>query len=630
MNPENLRKILERISRVKVAVIGDFCLDAYWFVDISMSEISIETGQETRPVMTQKYSLGGAGNVTNNLAALGVGETFAFGVIGPDPFGREMLRLMTEAGINTENLVVSGDEWQTHTYSKPYIGETELNRIDFGNFNRLPEKIADELIGRLKRIISKVDAVIINQQVPSGIHTGYFRKKLAELILLNEEKLFITDSRNYNDYFDGSVRKMNDIEALRLCGIARKPDEPVSHSELEDAGKQLFRRYGKPFFITRGAKGSMICDAGGLKEIPGILILAKTDTVGAGDSYLAGAASALAAGCTMEEAAYIGTLTAGVTVQKLFQTGTATPVELMGLGNDPDMIFRPDLAENPRRAEFLEGSEIEIINRWQKPPGISHAIFDHDGTVSTLREGWEMIMEPVMVTAILGEKSNVADDALFNKVKARVKEFIDKTTGVQTIAQMDGLLGLIREFGLVPLEKMLDARGYKKLYNEELLKMVHARESKFVSGELSLQDLTVKNAVPFLEKLHKAGIRLYLASGTDLEDVRHEAEALGYASLFEGRIYGSVGDIRKDAKKVVLDAILDEIGDAERVVTFGDGPVEISETRKRGGLTVGVASNEQRRYGLNAHKRERLIKAGADIVVPDFTQYEMLIRLLNI
>jgi hypothetical protein len=82
----------------------------------------------------------------------------------------------------------------------------------------------------------------------------------------------------------------------------------------------------------------------------------------------------------------------------------------------------------------------------------------------------------------------------------------------------------------------------------------------------------------------------------------------------------------------VLDGILDSIGDSEAasIVTFGDGPVEIRETHKRGGTTVGVASNELRRYGLNQSKRTRLIKAGADIIVPDFSQSGQLFGLLNI
>jgi phosphoglycolate phosphatase-like HAD superfamily hydrolase len=179
---------------------------------------------------------------------------------------------------------------------------------------------------------------------------------------------------------------------------------------------------------------------------------------------------------------------------------------------------------------------------------------------------------------------------------------------------------------------MLDEFGYKQIYNEELLKMVRERERKLKRGELSLEDITLKNAVPFLQKLHDAGIKLYLASGTDVEDVKNEAQILGYDHLFGGRIYGAVGDITKEAKKIVLDRILDTIGESGfgRVATFGDGPVEIRETRKRDGITIGMASNELKRFGLNENKRSRLIKAGADIIVPDFSQVHHLLHLLNI
>ena len=114
--------------------------------------------------------------------------------------------------------------------------------------------------------------------------------------------------------------------------------------------------------------------------------------------------------------------------------------------------------------------------------------------------------------------------------------------------------------------------------------------------------------------------------------MKSEARILGYDHLFEERIYGAVGDINKEAKKIVLDRILDTIGETGfgMVATFGDGPVEIRETNKRGGVAIGIASNELRRYGLNVNKRTRLIKAGADIIVPDFSQYPQLLSLLNI
>jgi len=162
--------------------------------------------------------------------------------------------------------------------------------------------------------------------------------------------------------------------------------------------------------------------------------------------------------------------------------------------------------------------------------------------------------------------------------------------------------------------------------------LVRDRLAQLQRGELDISDFTVKKSAELLLRLHEAGVKLYLASGTDEKDVVAEAEALGYAGLFEGRIYGAVGDVTVEAKRMVLDRILQDIGAANvaRMAAFGDGPVEMRETRKRGGLAIGIASDELRRYGLNPGKRSRLIRAGADIIVPDFSQCAALLSLLGL
>lgn len=632
MKRELLSKVISDIRSVKIAIVGDFCLDAYWFIDESLSEISIETGRPTTPVKEQRYSLGGAGNVASNITAMGVKDVRAFGVIGPDPFGREMIKIMHENGIDTRNLIVQEKNWLSHVFTKPHIGDVEQSRIDFGNFNALSKETADKFIGLLKAELPEVDMVIINQQVISGIHTEYFREQLLQIIRQFPDKKFIVDSRKYNMVYDGAIRKMNDREAMELVGIKKSVDENISYSEISKAAGILYKKFDKPLFITRGERGSLVIDESGIANIEGLMILSEVDTVGAGDSYLAGAASALAAGYDMKTAGEIGSYVAGVTVQKLFQTGTASPEEILQIGTDPDLIHNPELAEDIRYARYREDSEIEVVNEWREKLQVSHAIFDHDGTISTLREGWEEIMAPMMMKAILGERFLDADEALYHKVRDRVLDFIDKTTGIQTLIQMQGLVKMVKEFGLVPEERVLDEFGYKEIFNNELLALVKEREAKLSRGELTVEDFTIKNAVLLLEALHKAGVTLYLASGTDQEDVINEAKILGYAHLFEGRIFGAVGDVNKEAKRIVLDRILSEIDNSKtgKLALFGDGPVEIREARKRGGATIGIASNEVKRHSLNEKKRTRLIKAGADIVIPDFSQLPELLRLLNI
>jgi len=239
MDKNRLKAIVKQVKSAKIAVVGDFCLDAYWFIDESKSEKSLETGRMTWPIKNQRYTLGGAANITNNLSVLGVKDVRAFGVIGADPFGAEMKKLMQKASIQTENFLIQEENWSTHVYSKPIIGEEEQNRIDFGNYNNLSKKTADLLLEKLASTVADVDLVIINQQVLSGIHTNYFKKKLVELIQSFPEKIFIADSRNYSDYYKGAYRKMNYAEAAHLSGFETDPDDIIPYGDVKDISKKF-------------------------------------------------------------------------------------------------------------------------------------------------------------------------------------------------------------------------------------------------------------------------------------------------------------------------------------------------------------------------------------------------------
>jgi phosphoglycolate phosphatase-like HAD superfamily hydrolase len=304
---------------------------------------------------------------------------------------------------------------------------------------------------------------------------------------------------------------------------------------------------------------------------------------------------------------------------------------LRAVGPAPEYVHSPRLASQPRLARFLDATSIELVRGRRPAATVRHAIFDHDGTISMLRQGWEAIMEPMMIAAVLGPGTKGCDDATHARVVETVRAFIDRTTGIQTLAQMKGLIEIVREFGFVPAGEVLDEHGYKAIYNEELMKLVRERQARVESGELALVDWEIKNARSLLERLRACGVTLYLASGTDEADVVREARALGYADLFNGGIYGAVGDLKVEAKRVVLDRIINSGGLGGReLIVVGDGPVEMREGRRRGAFTVGVASDEVRRHGLDLKKRQRLIRAGADVIVPDFSQLDALLAHLGL
>jgi bifunctional ADP-heptose synthase (sugar kinase/adenylyltransferase) len=158
----DLVKLLADIRGVRIAVIGDFCLDAYWTLDASLSETSIETGLPTRPVRSQRYSLGGAGNVVSNLVAMGVRRVSAFGLVGSDPFGREMLRILQGLGVETRAVLTQEEGWSTPAYIKPVEGESEQGRIDFGNANGMDPSLGRELLAALRAALDSLDLVVVN------------------------------------------------------------------------------------------------------------------------------------------------------------------------------------------------------------------------------------------------------------------------------------------------------------------------------------------------------------------------------------------------------------------------------------------------------------------------------------
>jgi bifunctional ADP-heptose synthase (sugar kinase/adenylyltransferase)/phosphoglycolate phosphatase-like HAD superfamily hydrolase len=614
-----------------VAVIGDICLDLYYFAGKEDAEVSVETGLQSYSVFESRQDLGGAGNTAADCAGLGAGRVDLYGLIGDDCWGKIILDLLGRRGIRAQGVLVQEKNWQTHVYHKIYSSRDELPRYDMGNRNCPENGTVDRLLELLESRLDEYQCVIINEQVPSGLHSPYFQEKLAALAAANRNRvIWFADCRKLNDRYSHTIRKLNNREAAEILLASGQPREKAE--DWRFAASWLYRRWGLPVVITLGDEGALVQDETGCGELGSLHFTGEIDIVGAGDAFLAGLVTGYGAGLSLREAALIGTFSAGVSLGKLFETGHPTAGEVIALAEEGDFNYHIRLARDESLAVYEKGTDIEIVGpcpaRRKGFPGT--AIFDHDGTISVLRQGWEEVMRKVMVEAIAGPGPWGKD---IGEIKAAVSSLIEKTTGIQTLAQMYRLRELVLSFGHVKSENVQTPEEYKALYNKALLAAMEKRVRGVEEGRLSPEDVTIKGAAAFLEKLAAAGTMLYLASGTDEEDVIREARLLGYAHLFTGGIRGSVGDIRNDPKKLVIRGIIGEIkaagGDRGGVVVFGDGPVEMREAKKENLLAVGVLSDERCRYGLNRDKRERLVLAGADILIPDFSWGGELIRILG-
>jgi phosphoglycolate phosphatase-like HAD superfamily hydrolase len=278
---------------------------------------------------------------------------------------------------------------------------------------------------------------------------------------------------------------------------------------------------------------------------------------------------------------------------------------------------------------MAEPSSIEFLcDPSELPRGpIRHALFDHDGTISTLRRGWEESMEQIMIESILGPRAGSVEPQILKQVRDEVLAYIDRSTGVQTLTQMQELARLVRRFGFVEPSQALNALGYKRRYKQLLMRRVGRRIENLQRGG-DPAEYRVRGALELLQALHARGVRLYLSSGTDRDDVVSEAKLLGYADLFDGGVFGASDEVARESKELLLEKLMNELRiDPAELVFFGDGPVEIALCRRFGGLAVGVAS-EETCGGLSPNKRRRLLAAGAQIIISDFAESPTLLDRL--
>jgi phosphoglycolate phosphatase-like HAD superfamily hydrolase len=257
-------------------------------------------------------------------------------------------------------------------------------------------------------------------------------------------------------------------------------------------------------------------------------------------------------------------------------------------------------------------------------PAISHVLFDFDGTLSLIRQGWPDVMVPMFAEVLPPLPGETEDER-----RRLAFEDIMRLNGKQTIYQMIQLADRVRERGGSPDEPL----EYKHEYLRRLDGRIRSRIDGLASGATRREDYLVHGSIALLEALKSRGLTLYLASGTDEPFVRREAELLGLTGYFGRHIYGAQDDYRTFSKKLVIERLLRENAiEGARLLAFGDGYVEIENTKEVGGLAVAVASDEAHNGSgrMDAWKRERLWGVGADVVIPDYRDADALLaRILG-
>lgn len=255
--------------------------------------------------------------------------------------------------------------------------------------------------------------------------------------------------------------------------------------------------------------------------------------------------------------------------------------------------------------------QIEVLRNEVELGKFKAAVFDFDGTISLIREGWQQVMIPYFIEEL--RKAPIAQDD--ESIDNYVRDFVDYLNGKQTIYQCIRLAEEIQARGGKPLEPL----EYKREYNRRLMERIQYRIKGLKDGSVMPEDVVVPGSLELLGMLRKHGLILYLASGTDENYVLEEAELLGVTGYFNGGIYGAKDQYKLFSKAMVIQNIIKihELAGNE-LIGFGDGYVEIENIKSVGGFAVGVASDEVNKCGIDEWKRKRLKDAGADIIIPDY------------
>lgn len=324
---EKIARVLEHTGEVRILVFGDYTLDKYLYIDPARDEPSVETGLTAYQVHEKRMYAGCGGTITNNLRALGA-RVISIGLMGQDGEGYELQRCLDRVGADTASMVRT-DELCTCTYTKPMRLQPdgswqEMNRLDFRNFTPPPMHLQQLLLERLEERLGEADAVILIDQFCQrdlGVITGHVRDRVNELARIHAGKIFYVDSRAFSGEFRNMIVKCNNLELMAAAPAGE--GDPEDPEVLSRQAQRLRGQTGNTFFVTRGSRGMMVFQEGGVLSVPAVHVTGPVDIVGAGDASSAGIVLGLALGLTEEEAAALGCCVSSITIQQLGVTGTA-------------------------------------------------------------------------------------------------------------------------------------------------------------------------------------------------------------------------------------------------------------------------------------------------------------------
>lgn len=309
ISPTALHQSLAASSGKRIAVLGDYMLDRYLWGTVS--RISPEAPVPIVEVERETDHLGGAANVANNLAALGV-ATFPLGVIGADENGNRLKQLMQASGFHAHAMIVDADR-PTTTKTRIIAHNQHLVRTDRESREHVSTRVQSALLQQLQELLPTLDALII-EDYNKGVLVQPFLEQVLSLARQHDCPVTVDPKfKHFLEYRGVAVFKPNRKETEDVLGLKLRTRE-----EIVRAGKLLLEKLAaENVLITLGAEGMALLQRNGQVYFAPTRARQVADVSGAGDTVIATLTAALAANADITVAATLANIAAGVVVAQV-------------------------------------------------------------------------------------------------------------------------------------------------------------------------------------------------------------------------------------------------------------------------------------------------------------------------
>jgi len=310
---DKVRSIQAEQKRPSVLVIGDLMIDHYIWG--SATRLSPEAPVPIVNVKNESTTLGGAGNVVQNLVALGAKVTVA-GVIGNDAAGIQLIEIMESEGVKT-NAIIKDNSRSTTVKTRILVGSHQLVRVDREVTDAVSRDLEDELIEKLSANIESADIVLLSDY-NKGLFAPGLTQRLIKIANEHNKKVVIDPKGlNYEKYKGAYIIKPNRKELAE----ASKTEKISNIHDLQSAAKTIFLQTETAYLIVTLSEEGMAI----ITEQSSILLPVKAtevfDVTGAGDTVIATIAYFIALGLPVEEACELANHAAAIVIRHV---GSAT------------------------------------------------------------------------------------------------------------------------------------------------------------------------------------------------------------------------------------------------------------------------------------------------------------------